>query len=78
MCFFVNSLLFSFIASPLTAILGTLIANILTRKRFVGHGVIDFGTVLIFSVPDTAIGIAFIVAFNTASIEIIIPPEPNE
>jgi len=55
-----------------------LIANILTRKRFVGHGVIDFGTVLIFSVPDTAIGIAFIVAFNTASIEIIIPPEPNE
>jgi len=65
-----NSLMFSFIAAPLTAILGILIAYILTRKRFAGHGVIDFGTVLIFAVPGTVIGIAYIMAFNTAPIEL--------
>jgi iron(III) transport system permease protein len=67
---FINSLIFSFAAAPLTAILGILIAYILTRKRFVGHGVIDFGTVLIFAVPGTVTGIAYILAFNTAPIEL--------
>lgn len=67
---FINSLLFSFIAAPLTAILGILIAYILTRKQFVGHGVVDFGTVLIFAVPGTVTGIAYIMAFNTAPIEL--------
>jgi iron(III) transport system permease protein len=63
-------LLFSFIAAPLTAISGILIAYILTRKQFVGHGVVDFGTVLIFAVPGTVTGIAYIMAFNTAPIEL--------
>jgi len=67
---FFNSLVFSFTAAPLTAILGLLIAYILVRKRFVGHGVIDFGTVLIFAVPGTVTGIAYIMAFNTAPIEL--------
>lgn len=67
---FMNSLIFSFVAAPLTAIIGILIAYILTRKHFVGHGLIDFGTVLIFSVPGTVTGIAFIMAFNTAPIEL--------
>jgi len=67
---FVNSLLFSFIAAPLTAVLGILIAYVLTRKKFIGHGFIDFGTVLIFAVPGTVTGIAYIMAFNTAPIEL--------
>ncbi len=67
---FINSLFFSFIAAPLTAILGILIAYVLTRKRFAGHGVIDFGTVLIFAVPGTVTGIAYIMAFNTAPLEL--------
>lgn len=67
---FTNSLLFSFIAAPLTAILGILIAYVLTRKKFIGHGLIDFGTVLIFAVPGTVAGIAYIMAFNTAPIEL--------
>lgn len=67
---FINSLVFSFIAAPLTAILGILIAYVLVRKRFAGHGVIDFGTVLIFAVPGTVTGIAYIMAFNTAPIEL--------
>ena len=67
---FTNSLLFSCIAAPLTAILGILIAYVLTRKKFIGHGIIDFGTVLIFAVPGTVTGIAYIMAFNTAPVEL--------
>lgn len=67
---FTNSLFFSFIAAPLTAIVGILIAYVLTRKRFMGHGVIDFGTVLIFAIPGTVTGIAYIMAFNTAPLEL--------
>jgi iron(III) transport system permease protein len=67
---FLNSLLFSCIAAPLTAILGVLIAYVLTRKQFAGHGLIDFGTVLIFAIPGTVTGIAYIMAFNTAPIEL--------
>ena len=67
---FTNSLFFSFIAAPLTAILGILIAYVLTRKRFIGHGLIDFGTILIFAVPGTVTGIAYIMAFNTAPLEL--------
>ncbi len=67
---FFNSLFFSFIAAPLTAIIGILIAYVLTRKKFVGHGVIDFGTILIFAVPGTVTGIAYIMAFNTAPLEL--------
>jgi len=67
---FFNSLFFSFIAAPLTAILGILIAYVLTRKQFAGHAVIDFGTVLIFAVPGTVTGIAYIMAFNTAPLEL--------
>ncbi len=67
---FTNSLLFSFVAAPLTAIVGILIAYVLTRKKFAGHGLIDFGTVLIFAIPGTVTGIAYIMAFNTAPIEL--------
>jgi len=67
---FRNSLFFSFIAAPLTAILGILIAYVLTRKSFFGHGIIDFGTVLIFAIPGTVTGIAYIIAFNTAPLEL--------
>jgi iron(III) transport system permease protein len=67
---FRNSLFFSFIAAPLTAILGILIAYVLTRKSFFGHGIIDFGTILIFAIPGTVTGIAYIIAFNTAPLEL--------
>jgi len=66
---FRNSLFYSFIAAPVTAITGILIAYVLTRKKFAGHGFIDFGTVLIFAVPGTVTGIAYIMAFNTAPLE---------
>ncbi len=67
---FVNSLSYSILAAPLTTLVGVLIAYILTRKQFYGRGLIDFGTVLIFAIPGTVIGVAYILAFNTAPIEL--------
>jgi iron(III) transport system permease protein len=67
---FLHSLSYSMLAAPLTTLVGVLIAYILTRKQFFGRGVIDFGTVLIFAVPGTVIGVAYILAFNTAPIEL--------
>jgi iron(III) transport system permease protein len=67
---FKNSLLYSLAAAPLTTMLGILIAYIITRKQFWGRGIIDFGTVLIFAVPGTVIGICYILAFNIPPVEL--------
>ena len=67
---FINSLTFSMISAPLTAILGILIAYILTRQKFFGREIIDFGTILIFAIPGTVMGVAYILAFNTYPMEL--------
>ncbi len=67
---FKNSLGYSFIAAPFTTMIGVLIAYIITRKQFWGRGVIDFGTVLIFAIPGTVVGVAYILAFNTPPVEL--------
>ena len=67
---FINSLSYSMIAAPLTTMMGILVAYILTRKQFAGRGVIDFGTVLIFAIPGTVTGVAYILSFNTPPIEL--------
>ncbi len=67
---FINSLMFAFIAAPVTALIGILIAYIISRKSFFGKGIIDFGTVLIFAIPGTVIGVAYILAFNTPPVEL--------
>jgi len=67
---FLNSLSYSALAAPLTTLMGVLIAYILTRKQFYGRGMIDFGTVLIFAIPGTVVGVAYILAFNTPPIEL--------
>jgi len=67
---FINSLIFAFIAAPVTALIGILIAYIISRKSFFGKGIIDFGTVLIFAIPGTVTGVAYILAFNTPPVEL--------
>ena len=67
---FKNSLVYSFLAAPLTTMIGVLMAYIITRKQFWGRGFIDFGTVLIFAIPGTVVGIAYILAFNTPPVEL--------
>jgi iron(III) transport system permease protein len=58
------------VAAPLTAGIGILTAYLLTRQRFAGQGLFEFGTMLSFAVPGTVIGVAYILAFNVAPIEV--------
>jgi iron(III) transport system permease protein len=67
---FSNSLMFAFVAAPITTLIGILIAYIISRRPFFGRGIIDFGTVLIFAIPGTVTGVAYILAFNTPPVEL--------
>jgi iron(III) transport system permease protein len=60
----------SAIAAPLTAALGILTAYLLTRQKFAGQGIFEFGAMLSFVIPGTVIGVSYILAFNVPPIEI--------
>jgi iron(III) transport system permease protein len=60
----------SAIAAPITAALGLVAAYLLTRQRFAGRSLFEFGTMLSFAIPGTVIGISYILAFNVPPIEI--------
>ena len=67
---FFTTLRLSAIAAPLTAALGIVSAYLLTRQRFAGRSVFEFGTLLSFAIPGTVIGVSYIVAFNVPPIEL--------
>lgn len=58
------------LASPLTAAIGLVTAYLLTRQRFAGRSLFEFGTMLSYAVPGTVIGISYILAFNVPPFEI--------
>ncbi len=58
------------LAAPLTAAIGLLTAYLLTRQRFSGQRLFEFGTLLSFAIPGTVIGVSYILAFNVPPIEI--------
>ena len=58
------------ISAPLTAIVGLLSAYVITRHRFAGRRAFEFLTLVSFAIPGTVIGVAYIVAFNVAPIEL--------
>ena len=60
----------SAIAAPITAALGLVAAYLLTRQKFAGQSLFEFGTMLSFAIPGTVIGISYILAFNVPPIEL--------
>ncbi len=58
------------ISAPLTAIIGLLTAYLLTRQRFAGQRLFEFGTMLSFAIPGTVVGVSYILAFNVPPIEL--------
>jgi iron(III) transport system permease protein len=62
--FIINSFLFCGIAVAMCLVIGVPMAWILARTRAPGRGAMDALTTLILAIPGTAIGIAFIRAFN--------------
>ncbi|SFV13799.1 ABC transporter permease [Pseudoduganella namucuonensis] len=57
-------------ASPLTALLGLLMAYLLARVQFRGRGLFEFGALLAFAVPGTVLGVAYVLAFNVPPFEL--------
>jgi len=60
-----NTLKIALVATPIGGLLSIIIAYLVTRKRFVGRGVMEFVSMLNFAVPGVVVGIAYILAFNT-------------
>ena len=56
------------IATPITGLLGMVIAFLVVRKRFIGKGFINFASLLSIAVPGTVVGVGYILAFNTPPI----------
>lgn len=61
-----NSMILAAIATPITAVMGMMIAYLLTRRAFPGSFILRWGTLLAFAAPGTIIGIGYITVFNTA------------
>jgi iron(III) transport system permease protein len=53
------------LSSPLTALLGLLIAYLVSRYAFAGKHLFEFTSMLSFAIPGTVIGIGYVMAFNT-------------
>lgn len=53
------------VSAPLTAVMGLLIAYLVSRYRFVGKAPFEFTSMLSFAIPGTVVGIGYVMAFNT-------------
>lgn len=53
------------ISAPLTAVMGLLIAYLVSRYRFFGKAPFEFTSMLSFAIPGTVVGIGYVMAFNT-------------
>lgn len=59
-----DTLLVALIATPISGVLGMLIAFLVVRRRFPGRAAMEFTSILNFAVPGTVAGIGYILAFN--------------
>src|SRR3990170_7493256 len=51
-------------STPVSGLLGMIIAFLIVRKRFPGRGTIELTSLLNFALPGTVVGIGYILAFN--------------
>ena len=65
-----DTLLLSSVATPLSALLGMLIAFLLVRKNFFGKRLMSAASIIPFAVPGIALGIGYVAAFNTRPIQL--------
>ncbi|NLJ81423.1 MAG: iron ABC transporter permease [Firmicutes bacterium] len=59
-----STVLLALIATPITGLLGMVIAFVLVRKDFPGKRLLGLVSMLAFAVPGTVVGIGYILAFN--------------
>ncbi|HHT04604.1 MAG TPA: iron ABC transporter permease [Bacteroidales bacterium] len=61
-----DSIIIAGLSTPISGILGMIIAFLIVRKSFIGRRFIEVTSMLSFAVPGTVIGIGYILAFNSA------------
>lgn len=59
-----DTLVIALLSTPISGLLGMLIAFVVVRRRFPGKAVMEFSAILNFAVPGTVVGIGYILAFN--------------
>jgi iron(III) transport system permease protein len=59
-----DTILVAIASTPVSGLLGMLIAFLVVRRRFPGRGAMEFLSILNFAVPGTVVGIGYILAFN--------------
>lgn len=63
-----DTLIIAAVATPLGGILAVAIGYITTRKNYAGNKLLEFVSLLNYSLPGTVVGIAYIIAFNTGPV----------
>ena len=59
-----DTLIIAIITTPVSGILGMLIAFLVVRRVFPGKRAMEFGSILSYAVPGTVVGIGYVLAFN--------------
>ena len=59
-----DTIILSSVATPISGLLGMIIAFLVVRKRFIGRKAMELASLLTFAVPGTVVGIGYILAFN--------------
>ena len=60
-----DTVLVAVTSTPVSGLLGMLIAFLVVRRRFPGRGAMELLSILNFAVPGTVVGIGYILAFNS-------------
>jgi iron(III) transport system permease protein len=63
-----DTLIIAVISTPVSGILGMLVAFLVVRRAFPGRSSMEFGSILSYAVPGTVVGIGYILAFNSPPI----------
>ncbi|WP_438350335.1 ABC transporter permease [Paenibacillus sp. FA6] len=61
-----DTLMLALIATPISGLLGIIIAFLIVRKKFLGKKALEIISMLSIAVPGTVIGIGYILSFNKA------------
>lgn len=61
-----DTLIIALITTPVSGVLGMMVAFLIVRRAFPAKGLMEFGSILSYAVPGTVVGVGYILAFNGA------------
>jgi iron(III) transport system permease protein len=65
------SLYLAALATPVSGVIGILIAFLVARRRFPGRGLMEFVSMLAFAIPGTVVGIGYMLGFNSPPLMLV-------